>query len=154
MKEGLEPSVFRADRTGLRFILGDLQAETMAAIWAIPSGRWVTVREVFEVLKSRRPIAYTTVGTIMARLEKKRLLKAKKVDRAYAYYPTMGQAEFTFRFVARILDQILESYPGAAVSHLAHLAEPESREAVQKLLAHIVERSKETKKDNEVAARR
>ncbi|MCL5958273.1 MAG: BlaI/MecI/CopY family transcriptional regulator [Chloroflexi bacterium] len=146
MKDAGEPSVFRADRTGLRTLLGDLEAETMNIIWAHAHEPGVTVREVHEILKQRRPIAYTTVMTTMARLEKKALLKSRKVKPAYVYYPAMGRAEFTSRFVGRILDQLLESYSGAAISHFADLVEPESREAVQKLLKDIVERSKETRK--------
>ncbi|MCL5959662.1 MAG: BlaI/MecI/CopY family transcriptional regulator [Chloroflexi bacterium] len=142
MKDAVEPSVFRANRTGLRALLGDLEAETMNIIWERVRDPGITVREVHEILRQRRPIAYTTVMTTMVRLEKKTLLKSRKMNPAYVYYPAMGKAEFTSKFVGRILDQLLESYSGAAISHFAELAEPESREAVQRLLLDIVERRK------------
>ncbi|MCL5958162.1 MAG: BlaI/MecI/CopY family transcriptional regulator [Chloroflexi bacterium] len=106
----------------------------------------MSVREVHEILQERRPIAYTTVMTTMARLAKKKLLKARKMSLAYIYYPSMSQAEFTSSFVGRILDQLLENYSGAAISHFAELAEPESRETVHRLLLDIVQRRKATKK--------
>lgn len=143
MKDQVEPSVFRADRSGVQSVLGDLEAETMNIIWEHSHGQGMTVRTVHEILQQRRPIAYTTVMTTMVRLAKKKLLKARrKVNLAYIYYPTMSQAEFTSSFVGRILDQLLENYSGAAISHFAELAEPESREAVQKLLLDIAQRRK------------
>ena len=45
-----EISVFRPDRTGIRKVLGDLEAEVMEVIWARPTGQGTTVREVFAVL--------------------------------------------------------------------------------------------------------
>jgi len=43
----------------------------------------MTVRDVYEELRSTRHIAYTTVMTMMNILETKGYLKKEKVDRAY-----------------------------------------------------------------------
>src|SRR6266498_5925199 len=96
----LEPdiSVYRPDRPGIRKVLGDLEADIMEVVWGRPSGEGATVRDVFEVLYERRRIAYTTVMTTMARLAKKNLLRAEKVDQAYVYYPAFSQEEFVSRF--------------------------------------------------------
>jgi predicted transcriptional regulator len=48
--------------------LGPLEQEIMEVVWKHEA---LTVRCVFEVLKQDRPIAYTTVMTIMTRLAKK-----------------------------------------------------------------------------------
>src|SRR5947209_13525221 len=101
-----EISVFRPDRPGIRTVLGDLEAEVMELIWAHPADHGSTVRDVFEVLYERRRIAYTTVMTTMARLAKKHLLRAEKVDQAYVYYPAFSQEEFVSRFVGRILENL------------------------------------------------
>ncbi len=149
MSDVVEPSVLRADRFGLRPVLGNLEAETMEAIWEHAQGRGMTVREAHEILKQHRPIAYTTVMTTMARLAKKKLLKASKAGVAYIYYPAMSKAEFTSGFVGRVLDQILQDYSGAAISHFAELAEPESRDAVHNMLQEIVNRRKPPGDDQE-----
>ncbi|MGH2360405.1 MAG: BlaI/MecI/CopY family transcriptional regulator, partial [bacterium] len=75
------PSIgsFKPDRSGIRKVLGDLEADIMELIWsAASSGSGTTVRAVFETLSRRRRIAYTTVMTTMARLARKRLLRVKK----------------------------------------------------------------------------
>jgi len=87
-------SVFRADRPGIRKVLGDLEAEIMELIWARPAGQGTTVRDVFEVLYERRRLAYTTVMNTMTRLARKKLLRVEKVDQAYVYYPNFTQEEF------------------------------------------------------------
>lgn len=45
---------------------------------ARPSGRGTSVRDVFEVLRERRRIAYTTVMGAMARLARKSLLRVEE----------------------------------------------------------------------------
>src|SRR5438477_12695376 len=117
-------SVFRPDRPGIRKVLGDLEAEIMELVWERPTGQGTTVRDVFESLYERRRIAYTTVMTTMARLAKKHLLRAEKVDQAYVYYPAFSQEEFVSRFVGRILENLLVGFSGPTLQHLGALADP------------------------------
>ena len=135
-----EISVFRPDRPGIRKVLGDLEAEIMELIWARPAGQGTTVRDVFEVLYERRRIAYTTVMTTMARLARKNLLRAEKVDQAYVYYPTVSQEEFVSRFVARILENLLVGFTGPTLEHLGALADPRVAARARQLLDEIARR--------------
>ena len=50
--------------------LGDLEAQVMRRIWV--RGEPVTVRDIVSDLRLERPIAYTTVMTVMDNLRKKR----------------------------------------------------------------------------------
>src|SRR5437667_1455808 len=99
----IEPdiSVFRPDRPGIRKVLGDLEAEIMEIIWARPSNKGTTVRDVFEILHDRRRLAYTSVMSTMTRLAKKKLLRTEKRDQAYVYYPNFTEEEFIRCFVGR-----------------------------------------------------
>ena len=74
-----ENASFRFNQTGLRKFLGDLECEIMELVWkkAAPT---VTVREIYDILRHERQIAYTTVMTTMVRLAEKGLLRI--VDRA------------------------------------------------------------------------
>src|SRR6266702_4413900 len=112
-----EPDIhtFRTDRPGIRKVLGDLEAEVMEAIWARPADQGTLVRDIFEVLYTRRSIAYTTVMNTMTRLAKKHLLRIEKVDQAYVYYPTITQQEFVSRFVGRILEDLFINFSGATL---------------------------------------
>ncbi len=71
--------LFRVENT-----LGFLELEVMRIIW---HHKVTTVREVVELLNQRRPIAYTTVMTVMDNLYKKGFLTRKKVEKSYHYCP-------------------------------------------------------------------
>ncbi len=135
-----EISVFRPDRSGIRKVLGDLEAEIMELVWSRPSGQGVTVREIFEELYERRRLAYTTVMSTMSRLAKKRLLRAEKVDQAYVYSPTATQEEFVSRFVGRILENLLVGFSGPTLAGLEALADPEAATRARHLLEEISRR--------------
>ena len=64
------------------------ELEIMKVIW--PLGQ-ATVREVYDDLKSRRTIAYTTVQTMMNVLETKGHLRKQPGDKAQTYAPVRRQ---------------------------------------------------------------
>ena len=129
--------VFRPNREGVRKVLGDLEAEIMELIWARPRGQGTTVRDVFETLSRRRRIAYTTVMTTMARLVRKKLLRAKRQGQAYVYDPNFTEEEFISRFVGRILDSLLVSFTGTTLERLTALSDPRMATHARQLLARI-----------------
>jgi predicted transcriptional regulator len=129
--------VFRPDRPGVRKVLGDLEAEIMEIVWARPRSQGTAVRDIVEILQQRRPVAYTTIMTTMARLARKRLLRAEKRGQAYIYFPTMAEDEFVSGFVAGILDNLLLSFSGATIERLKALADPRASTRARRLLARI-----------------
>ena len=108
MQPGSEPeiSTFRPDRTGIRTVLGDLEAEIMELVWARPAGQGVMVREIFEILYERRHLAYTTIMNTMTRLARKNLLRVEKAEQAYVYYPNFTQEEFISRLLSIVYHAI------------------------------------------------
>lgn len=135
-----EIGVFRPDRPGIRKVLGDLEAEIMELVWARAAGRGATVRDIFEVLYERRRLAYTTVMNTMARLAKKRLLRAQKVDPAYVYYPNFTREEFVSRFVGRILENLLVGFAAETIEGLEALPDPGAAVRARQLLDEIARR--------------
>lgn len=129
-EEEPEISVFRPDRQGVRKVLGDLEADIMEYIWEkVPSERpgGLTVREVYEAHWQTRYVAYTTIMTTMARLARKHLLRARKVDTAFVYTPILSKEEFIDNFVSRILENLLVSFSNSTESHLVRLANSEAK---------------------------
>ena len=61
----------------------------MKVVWRLEKA---TVRDVYEALREKRDIAYTTVMTMMKILEEKGYLKKIRVDRAYEYRPSQAAA--------------------------------------------------------------
>ena len=139
-KHEVDIGTFRPDRPGIRKVLGDLEAEIMELIWARPVGQGTTVREVFEVLYERRRLAYTTIMSTMARLAKKRLLRAEKLDAAYVYYPIVTQEEFVSGFVGRILEDLFVNFSGPTLERLQHLPNPHAASRAAALLDDITRR--------------
>ena len=78
-----------------------------------------TVRRVYETIREQRPIAYTTVMTMMNILEEKRYLERELVDRAYVYRPTQPEQQVVGQMVTDFVDRVFD---GAAGSLLVHLA--------------------------------
>ena len=73
--------------------LGELEAQVMGKIWA-RSGP-VTVRDIVGDLQHDRPVAYTTVMTVMDNLRKKGWLRRQQDARAYRYEPTVSGEEYS-----------------------------------------------------------
>lgn len=113
-----------------------LERAVMEHAWARGE---VTVREVLEVLNedpSRSPRAYTTVLTLVQRLEAKGLLGRRREGRADVYRPLLDRdAYLTARADAEV-GELLERYGEYAVSQFARHAaalDPERRAALRRL---------------------
>ena len=133
-------TVFRTDRRGIRKVLGDLEAEIMELMWSGPPEQGITVREIFEALRARRPLAYTTVMTTMARLGRKHLLRVERHDQAYLYYPNLSEERFVSRFVTRVLEDLLVGFAGSEAGPPGGPIDPATAERMRQILDEIARR--------------
>jgi predicted transcriptional regulator len=78
-----------------------------------------TVRDVYEALLETRPVAYTTVMTMLKVLEDKGYLKKTMVDRAHVYVPAQPRQQVVGAMVRDFLDRVFD---GAAAPLLVQLA--------------------------------
>jgi len=89
----------------------------MHALWEIGSG---SVREIQERLPEKRRPAYTTVQTIVRRLEEKDAVRRlKKIGNAFIFEPLVTRKSAHHR----LINELLESFGGSARPLMAHLAE-------------------------------
>jgi predicted transcriptional regulator len=72
---------------------GELEAVIMDRLWQW--GRPVLVREMVEDLRGERPLAYTTVMTVMENLHRKGWLRRERDGRAWRYEPTGSRSGYT-----------------------------------------------------------
>lgn len=110
----------------------------MKVIWR--SGQ-ATVREVYEDLKTRRTIAYTSVQTMMNILEAKGHLKKEPGEKAQTYVPVRPQQTVVRSMVREFVDRVFD---GSARPLLVHLLKEKGltaaeRKELQKLLDKEVE---------------
>jgi len=119
--------------------LTDLETDIMNIVWQ--KGR-VTVRDVYESLRETRPLAYTTVLTVLGTLTKKGIVHREMRDRTYIYRPKMSRKEAVSRNLQHVAGKFFE---GSARSLAAHMIESEklSREELEELHRMIEEKLKE-----------
>jgi BlaI family penicillinase repressor len=87
----------------------------MKVVWKLGSA---TVRDVYDELRSRREIAYTTVLTMMKILGQKGYVKAARGDRAFVYTPVRSRQDVLGGMVREFIDRVFD---GASRPMLLHL---------------------------------
>jgi predicted transcriptional regulator len=99
--------------------LAEQELEIMKVVWDLGSP---TVREVYEILRRRRKVAYTTIMTTMNILADKKLLKRTPQGRAYIYRATRPKKD-TLKSMVR--DFVGRVFDGSARPLLVQLVEDE-----------------------------
>jgi predicted transcriptional regulator len=80
---------------------GELEAVIMDRLWQW--GRPALVREVLEDLRKERPLAYTTVMTVMENLHRKGWLRRHRDGRAWRYEPASSRSAYTAALMSNAL---------------------------------------------------
>ena len=80
---------------------GELEATVMDLLWSRPDP--ATVRDVQSALEPERPLAYTTLMTVMDRLHSKGWLTRTMEGRAYSYQPTATKEEHSAQLMTDAL---------------------------------------------------
>jgi predicted transcriptional regulator len=85
---------------------GELEAVIMDRLWEW--GRPALVREVVDDLHADRPLAYTTVMTVMENLHRKGWLRRQRDGRAWRYEPTSSRSAYTAGLMSDALGASLD----------------------------------------------
>jgi BlaI family transcriptional regulator, penicillinase repressor len=94
-----------------------LELELMDTFW--DKGE-CSIRELHEALPEERRPAYTTVQTIVGRLEEKgSLRRTRKIGNAFLYEPAVSRVSAQ----RRLIDDFLKLFGGSTVPLMAHLVE-------------------------------
>ena len=96
-----------------------LTPQELAIMKVIWRSEKATVRDVYEALREKRQIAYTTVMTMMKVLEEKGFLKKATLDRAYVYRPTRPRQQVVGAMVKDFVDRVFDGAAGSLLLHLA-----------------------------------
>jgi predicted transcriptional regulator len=113
-----------------RLQMGELEAAVMDVLWT--RGGWATPGEVHEVLAARRPLAYTTVMTILVRLWQKGRLERERDGRAYAYRPLQSREEHAAARMGELLVGVGDR--PAALAHFLQALPPADRDQLRRML--------------------
>ena len=100
--------------------IGSLEADILAIVWeAEPEA--LTVRFVYELLRGRRQIAYTTVMTVLGNLVKKGLLSQERSNIAFLYGSAIPGDEVAGDVLDDVVRRLYRERRSVAVSHLIGL---------------------------------
>ena len=118
--------------------LGDLQLKIMKVLWEV--GR-ASVAEVHEQLSADR-LAYTTVATMLRKMEDRGLVRHDEEDRRFIYETAVSEDDVTRSMSDDFLDRLFEGSLATAVSHLLETRDV-SREELVELERLIKRRSRQ-----------
>ena len=110
----------------------------MKVVWTLETA---TVRDVYEHLRARRTIAYTTVLTMMKILEQKGYVKKTREDRAFVYRPARPRQQVIGSMVREFVERVFD---GASRPMLLHLVkQTKLSEKERKALLRAIEEVEE-----------
>ncbi len=94
-----------------------VEMELLETLWKLGSA---SIREIQESLPESRRLEYTTVQTVVYRLEQKGAVKrVKKIGNAHIFEPTVTRKSVA----ASLIEDFLGAFGGAAEPFVAHLVE-------------------------------
>lgn len=130
--------------------LTKFELEIMDALWRLGAA---SVREIQESLPEKRRPAYTTVQTIVYRLEEKGAVRrAKKIGNAHIFEPEVSR-QSAYR---RVIDDVLDIFGGSPQPLMSHLIETGklSLEDVRALEETLTEIETNAKKQSSAGGKR
>jgi predicted transcriptional regulator len=104
--------------------LGDLQLRIMQVLW--DSGP-TTVAEVRGKLEGE-PLAYTTVATMLRKMEARQLVRHRAEGRRFVYEAMVDSQEVTRSMAADLVDRLFGGSLADAMSHLLQTHDVSRRE--------------------------
>lgn len=95
--------------------LGDLQLRILQHLWSNPGS---TVAQVQEGLGPESDLAYTTIATMLRKMEARGLVSHREEGRSYLYSAVVAADEVSRGFGAHLVERLFEGSLTDAVSHL------------------------------------
>ena len=120
--------------------LGNLQLEIMKVLW---ERQKATVTEVHAALEHGEDLAYTTVATMLRKMELKGLVAHENQGRTFVYSPAAVEDEVTRGMTSDLLDRVFEGSLSDMVSHLLSSREV-SRDELERIEQLIAQKKKKS----------
>jgi BlaI family penicillinase repressor len=100
-----------------------LELSCLKALWSLGEGN---VKEVRQIVAESRPLAYTTIMTVLDRLVRKGKINRRKVGRAFVYAPEASRDAMRRAAIRELLEGFFD---GSEEQLVLFLRAPESRAA-------------------------
>ncbi len=99
----------------IRYQLGEVQLLIMRSLWSRDEA---TVSEVHEDLQSDRPLAPTTVATMLRKMEDRELVSHRTEGRQFIYKPLIEESTVHRSMVGGLVSRLFDGDAAALVNHL------------------------------------
>jgi BlaI family penicillinase repressor len=100
--------------------LGHLQTAVMQILW---ERRNATLGEIRAVLQRDKPVATTTIATVLSRLEQGGFVVHREGERSRVYAPKIGHADFQRTQTQSLIDRLFGGRAAELVAHLVRESE-------------------------------
>jgi len=100
-----------------------LELSCLTALWSLEEGN---VKDVQRIVAQSRPLAYTTIMTVLDRLVRKGKITRRKVGRAFVYAPQASRDSMRRAAIRELLDGFFD---GSEEQLMLFLRAPEARVA-------------------------
>lgn len=122
--------------------LSEQQLENMRVLWQRGEA---TVQEVRAALANQKPLAVTTVTTMLSRLEKRGIINHRRENRQYVYFPLDSESDVRCSMVRELVSNVFKGDLKALLSHLVKESEiePEDLDEIKAMIE--AEENKEKK---------
>ncbi len=123
--------------------LTDLEIDIMNVVWRL--GR-ATVRQIVESLRNQRPLAYTTVQTVLSILTQKGVVRYTREGRAFVYTAIVKPEGVRQETIRAVVDKLFAGSPQSLVMHLIETdaLTAEETESLRNLLDRMASESEES----------
>ncbi len=134
----MQSRIFRVDKAGAPTGLGPLEARVMDILWSL--GDWASVNDVVSQMRYKRgekPLAYTTVKTVMQNLADKRHLKKRASGKANVFRAVLSREDFQTAVIGDVVGPLLRTQRNPLLAHIAGelAADDETYAEFERLLA-------------------
>jgi predicted transcriptional regulator len=130
-----EISQYNIEGKELEAFLGPLEASVMEAVWTCKH-KPMTVREIHEVLKKEKKLAYTTIMSTMNRLYEKGILD-RRIEKGkgglyYVYWPVLEKQNFKESAIREVIKSLVSNFGGLATNALIEETTSKNKEKNEK----------------------
>lgn len=121
--------------------LGELQSAVMQVLW---DHSRCTVAEVHEQLSQDRDIAYTTVATVLRRMEAREIVAHEVDGRTFVYSALLDEQTAGNSLVGTLMDNMFRGKASRLVSHLLDREEidPAELKEIKRLISEHEKRKR------------
>ncbi|MDA7510185.1 BlaI/MecI/CopY family transcriptional regulator [bacterium] len=131
----------KPDQSGPRK-LGDLQLKIMKILW---TRKRATVGDVLNDLEGAKPLAYTTVATMLRKMEARGLVRHFNEGRTFIYEAAFEEASVSRSLADDLVERLFEGRLSSLVSHFLSTRDVSEEELER--LESLVRETKQAKRN-------